>query len=1263
MDLASLAIKIDSTEAGKAATDLDKVTAAGGRAERATAGTGREFVKASSAAGKLRMEELSAAAAADKMANSTKGAGAAASKMAADAQKAAVATKQLGQASGLAAHHTQNLLFQVQDIGVGLASGQKPLTVFLQQGAQIQGIMGQAGIGVMGLAKALGAIALKFAPAIIAIGAGAAALHTLTETVNEQKRAELDAYTKSLGLTAEQIEEAGGAAVTSSDMLLGLWDVFKEFAGVEAIFADVKGWIVSNITAAAMSAKKNLSEIYAAAAATVDGIKHVWANLGPIMGNAVVAGVNAAIGALEWLVNKAIEGVRQITLAVNPLLKAADMAGLVPGAPSVRFGRVKDVNAGAGAAAADAFASAYQKRLGESHNAFDKFMGDWADAGAARTKERLSKVAKDAGGAAGKAGGRAAGKATADEFAKGWEEAWGDAMKGVRDILKDMDKTVAEIAKAESDYLAAALKEGTDAWERAYQRREEATRRLQEQVDALLGSLGRMKGIGGLFGDIGGILTSGNPIAAMLGMGGLGTIAGSVLGGAETTKRMGTEFSNALIKTFGVKGELAEQIGGTLANVFQGAAVGGSVGGIMGGGKGGMLGATAGGALGSAFSSSLSNAIGGAMGKIAGAALPIVGSIVGNLLGSALSSTKRGGATIGAGGVAGTWGNSQQRIGAASGIGGNAVNALEQLASALGVPLGTFSSSISVREGNLRFDPSGSGISKTSKGAINFGQDEAALLKAVIADAISDGAFQGLSEGFKAYLTSGDVEKRLQDVLSLRGALDELRRIKDPTGFALEGLEKTFEELRRIATATGEGLAEIEELYGIKRNEILEAANDNAIDIEGDRARLMIQIAELEGRSADALAMARNLEREAMNEALHPLLDRIHALQDEALASAQAAAQAEESRRRFEIEQRLQADIMRLLGDEAAALKIERQLELYAMEEGHRALAMRKYALQDEAAAASAAAAATEQFAREMAAIANEREGLMRRLLTLANDTAELRRMDLEALAPANRALLEMIHSVEDTAAAAQETVTANNALIQSYNAQRSAMEGMADRYSAFADDIRQFKAELTGGIPGVAGARFDRIAAMARMGDEGALSQFTGAASSYLDSARNSAGSFAEYQMALIKVLSASEAAAKGADGISADAAAQIAAIDQSIAQLELANNLAAAQAEAQAQQFVEQMKELGDVEAAQSTTVEVIQTQTDTLGEKMDQQTESQHMLAAAINALRAEVRAYGEPTAIHLGRIEAVLRGVEEGGTIRVSGVADMPITVAA
>lgn len=66
------------------------------------------------------------------------------------------AVQQMAAGTGIAAFRMQSLFYQVNDIGVSLASGQNPFTVMTQQGVQIAQIYGFGGGGVNGLMRDLG---------------------------------------------------------------------------------------------------------------------------------------------------------------------------------------------------------------------------------------------------------------------------------------------------------------------------------------------------------------------------------------------------------------------------------------------------------------------------------------------------------------------------------------------------------------------------------------------------------------------------------------------------------------------------------------------------------------------------------------------------------------------------------------------------------------------------------------------------------------------------------------------------------------------------------------------------------------------------------------------------------------------------------------------------------------------------------------------------------------------------------------------------
>jgi len=309
----------------------------------------------------------------------------------------------------------------------------------------------------------------------------------------------------------------------------------------------------------------------------------------------------------------------------------------------------------------------------------------------------------------------------------------------------------------------------------------------------------------------------------------------------------------------------AGALGDVIGGVFKGQVLAGNVGSVLGGIEGllgsGILGndnrltAQATKALGGAAAGSqvagLSKLLGlggsttGAqLGGAAGAFLPfpggdIVGAIAGNILGGLLKGTKRGSATIGGSGgslaITGTRGNSSSRREASSGLAGSVLDAIDSLAEQLGATVDSSRGSVSLglRKDNIRLDRTGQGRTKTSRGAIDFGDDAEAAIRAATLDLIQDGVIAGLKASEQRLLqTAKDVEQGLRDVLTFRSVFDRLAEIRDPLGFAITQLNREFEGLIELFTRAGastEEFAELEELYNLERARAIEDATDRVV--------------------------------------------------------------------------------------------------------------------------------------------------------------------------------------------------------------------------------------------------------------------------------------------------------------------------------------------------------------------------------------------------------------------------------------------------
>ena len=285
----------------------------------------------------------------------------------------------------------------------------------------------------------------------------------------------------------------------------------------------------------------------------------------------------------------------------------------------------------------------------------------------------------------------------------------------------------------------------------------------------------------------------------------------------------------------GVVGEqTARTIGRLVGRAMQGATYGAMVSGglsslgISNSRTGSMVGGAIGNALGKEFGKDIGEAIGGKagelLGKFGGPLGSIAGSLIGGFAGKILSGgAKTGSATIGmvdgAIGVSGTRGSSSSFRTAAGTAAGSIIDTLNEIAAQFGGSLtGTPSVSIGIRNGNLRVDPTGKGKTKTSKGAIDFGEDEGAAIAFAALDALRDGVVGGMSAAVqKALTSSNDLQKAVREALKVQELEDLLSDMGSSASRELREFERTAKERVRIARAYGFDLVKIEELNAKER--------------------------------------------------------------------------------------------------------------------------------------------------------------------------------------------------------------------------------------------------------------------------------------------------------------------------------------------------------------------------------------------------------------------------------------------------------------
>ncbi len=302
--------------------------------------------------------------------------------------------------------------------------------------------------------------------------------------------------------------------------------------------------------------------------------------------------------------------------------------------------------------------------------------------------------------------------------------------------------------------------------------------------------------------------------------------------------------------------------------------------------------------------------------------------------------------------------------------------------------------------------------------------------------------------------------------------------------------------------------------------------------IQTDRAQLEIQLLEVMGRKEEALARRRELEVKGMDATNAALLKNIWAEEDARARDAEGLA--------------LMREFMRL-GDQLNgtndALLADRKDELDAIHPTNRALQELIHKREDDVAAmqrASQVADRTNDIQIQTMEAAGDAAGALARRREL--ERAEAIKLDA-ALGP----LLDTLWATQDRAAAAAAAAEAQakaDAAVQeahdklqaAYDEEISLIQGVIDRFKAFAASLAAFRRELSvrslevvspDAVYGAARADFMRVSALARAGDEKAMGELQGVSEEFLRVSKD----FAPDALTYLRDLAAVKAAVQAAE------------------------------------------------------------------------------------------------------------------------------------
>jgi hypothetical protein len=335
----------------------------------------------------------------------------------------------------------------------------------------------------------------------------------------------------------------------------------------------------------------------------------------------------------------------------------------------------------------------------------------------------------------------------------------------------------------------------------------------------VLSSSGKSAGGGGVVGKLNSLLATEN------GRTDLKTL-GKTAGGTDivvTAKRTMQQEMRDSIQLLGDKvlgPKLAGNIGKAVGGAMRGAAMGEMASGVLRslGVKQSKTGAQIGGAIGSFV-------------PIPGG--EIIGGLIGGTIGGLFKKTPRGYATIGAGGIASTGGNSKAAKEAGTGAAGATIDSLESIAKALGGTFDPSKGSVSIgRSGDSwHVDTTGQGKLKKSQGGLDFNDDYEAAVRAATMDLIKDGVITGISAASQRILQSGkDLQQAIEKAALIESIPKMLRARTNPVAAALDELNDKWDRTVAILKeggATAEQYADAQKLYELERADLMKAANDN----------------------------------------------------------------------------------------------------------------------------------------------------------------------------------------------------------------------------------------------------------------------------------------------------------------------------------------------------------------------------------------------------------------------------------------------------
>lgn len=297
-------------------------------------------------------------------------------------------------ATRLAGHHQANLVAQINDIGVSLASGQNPFIVLIQQGSQLQDLSMRVDGGFKTLAMSTLRLVAPFAAAAAVFGVLAVEFSRFHDEVKQGADAELKAYVATLGLTRDELkrleEDSGGITVTMGDMWHGFWMTVGEgLAGFKDEWDATTNFVGQAWDMTVDFLYKAFVGFYGLVVGGMRGIAVTIMNLPEVAGETAKSIANATLAAIEFMANKTIDAINWVSEKANSITSVV----------GIEFSQIGQVSLGrferSGRNIADVFATEVTGAVREADNTLTAFGQRW-DANARRAaRDRIGNTAQE----------------------------------------------------------------------------------------------------------------------------------------------------------------------------------------------------------------------------------------------------------------------------------------------------------------------------------------------------------------------------------------------------------------------------------------------------------------------------------------------------------------------------------------------------------------------------------------------------------------------------------------------------------------------------------------------------------------------------------------------------------------------------------------------------------------------------------------------------------------------------------------------------